>query len=144
MDQVPSVSGTSAARCSTRTLGDHSVNIPAIFTSPIFDVVGVVLGMIGCAGFGFFYFNRNSALKRRVLPVFVTVLAAYAIAFPLSAGMDVPLYVLVIVATVVGAMAVVNYLRIGFCESCGRTVFGKGLARPEECSYCRAPFKRVA
>jgi hypothetical protein len=91
---------------------------------PPWAFVGFILVwcILGLASFLFFHFNRNVALKRRVLPVLtVIVVAMFLGVVYYFIGSSQPL----VFVFAVPAVVVISYLNIRmtrFCNSCGKTL----------------------
>lgn len=99
---------------------------------PIFFGVWVVLGLFSA---GFFFLNKNSALKRKVWPPFVIVTGLLFIGFTLAMG--IPSDALYIMLPAVVLITVLNLKAVQFCDSCGATIMSQNpLAKPEFCSKC--------
>src|SRR5439155_26967328 len=88
---------------------------------PLFVKIWLVL--IGSAT-AFFYFSKNGALKRRVLPVFVVIFGVLFFGFMVIMGAPLPF--LVLGATAVILTIIINVKSRRFCDACGKLSRGKG------------------
>ena len=105
---------------------------------PIFMTVWVVLGLGTSA---FFFLNKDSALKRKVLPTFSVAVGALFLFFVWMMG--APTEVLIVGVPAVVLITVLNLRSIRFCDSCGKTLMGQNpLSPPKFCSKCGSPLQR--
>jgi|SRR6516162_2844277 hypothetical protein len=114
------------------------MNSPASYhTFQLFIGVWAVLGLGSMA---FFYFNKNAALKRRVLPPFVIFTSILFLGFVWMTG--APAQVFYVFIPAVALIAFINIRNTKFCDSCGRQNYGFNLFSPAKfCSKCGAPLK---
>jgi hypothetical protein len=97
--------------------------------------VALVLGSMA-----FFSFNKNTALKRRVLPYFVIFTSVLFIIFVWATG--APAQVFYVFIPAVALIGFINIRNTKFCDSCGRRNYGPNLFSPARfCSKCGAPLK---
>ena len=101
---------------------------------PIFVGVWIVLGIVNV---WLFYFDRNVARKKRLVPIFIVsagVLFA-GFVFLITGEPKVMLFVIPAVAII----TLLNLRTIRVCESCGRTLQSAiPFWKPEYCSKCGA------
>lgn len=93
--------------------------------------------LLGIGSFLFFHFHRNTALKRRVFPVFVIATAVVFGGFIYFAmGRQQPQVLLVAVPALV-LISFLNIRQIRFCDSCGKTLYRQPVfSRPQFCPHC--------
>lgn len=98
--------------------------------------------ILGLASFLFFRFNRNSHLKRKVLPIVVIVAGLIFGGFAYRLMGRFPPQVLYLM---VPALILISYLNIRtthFCDSCGRTLFRQPIfIRTPFCPHCGGELK---
>ncbi|MET7014560.1 hypothetical protein [Uliginosibacterium flavum] len=103
----------------------------------LFIAVWIALG-IGSALF--FFLNRNAALKRRVLPLFIIVTSALFLGFIWFSSKSTQ--VLQFMGPAVVLIAILNIRTIRFCDDCGRTIHNQNpFSSPKFCSKCGAKIK---
>jgi hypothetical protein len=108
--------------------GPDSVFLP-------FIVVWIAIGLAGAL---FFWRSRDTALKRRVYPVFLIGSALVFLAF-IFFGTRIGSGGLIAIPIVVLGVAM-NLRQVRFCDACGRMVRGSNpLAPPKFCPGCGAP-----
>jgi hypothetical protein len=93
--------------------------------------------LVGIAASSFFYFNRNAAIKRRVLPLFVIGMGTFFLGILAMAGISARDFLII-----VPFLLLISYFKlrtIKFCDHCGRTV-GPLLFffPPQRCHKCGA------
>ncbi len=96
---------------------------------------------LGVAGFLFFHFNRNAALKRKVFPIFVLTAAIVFGSFVqyTSAGRTQILYLAIPMILVVSLLTI---RKTGFCGKCGRTIYQRPIfSGSPPCPHCGAEYK---
>ena len=96
---------------------------------------------LGIASLLFFFLNRNAALKRKVLPIFATVVGILfgAFVFYMTRG---SLFALALIVPMIVLITVINIRTTRFCDACGRTLIRQSLfSRPGFCSQCGAPLR---
>ncbi len=105
------------------------------------DLDSIIFGvwiLFAVSGFIFFYVTRDAALKRRVFPWYVCLVAVLFLGLVAANGASLGL--LVIAAPLVALITFFNARRTRFCDSCGRTVTSHlSFERPRICSKCGAP-----
>jgi hypothetical protein len=101
---------------------------------PIFFGVWVVLGLFSA---GFFFLNKNAALKRKVWPPFVIATGVLFVGFTMVMGF--PSSMLFVVVPAVALITFLNLRAVQFCNSCGATIMSQNpLSKPSFCSKCGA------
>jgi hypothetical protein len=109
---------------------------------PLFFAVWVALGV---AGGVFFYWNHDVALKRRLLPIYTTVVGAVFAGFLWYSTRDPRL--LMVACPVIALITYLNIRNTFFCDACGRaTVNSIWWTKAEYCAKCgaslRSPIRR--
>ena len=103
-----------------------------------FMVVWVALGI--SSGL-FFYFSRNTALKRRIFPpfvIFIGIIFGCFVAY-MSRGHWQVLFVTV---PIIALISFLNIRKTRFCDACGRTLYQQPICSPSQyCPRCGAPLK---
>lgn len=87
---------------------------------PVFVVVWVALGL---ASFLFFQFNRNTALKRTVFPIFIIVIGIIFGGFVYFIMGRLHPQILYLAIPAIILISFLNIRTTRFCDSCGRTLF---------------------
>lgn len=101
---------------------------------PIFFGVWIVLGLISA---GFFFFNNNAALKRKVFPPFVIGVGVLFLAFVALMGFPAGMFFIIVPAIVL--ITFLNLRSTRFCNACGKTLINQNfLSAPKFCSKCGA------
>lgn len=103
-------------------------------------ILGPSWVVLAWAGGLFLYFSRHAALKRRLLPLVVTLVYGPVTGLAALAGAPVWFLCVVAVASIlIGTIA----LRItGFCDACGRMTNVARSGGPKLCPACRAHMKQ--
>jgi hypothetical protein len=117
------------------------MNSPASYhTFQLFIGVWVVLGLGSAA---FFYFNKNTALKRRVMPPFVIFTSILFLAFVWVTGAPIQVfYVFVPAVAVIAFINIRKYEVLRFLWQTKLWNYGPNLFSPAKfCSKCGAPLK---
>ena len=111
-----------------------ALTIPQENLDQIFHIFVGVWILIGIAFSAFLFFNRNAALKRKLVPPLVIGTAVLFLGFVWMVGF--PLY------TAPPAVALITYSNIRttkFCDACGRTAIPSNpIFAPKFCSKCGA------
>jgi hypothetical protein len=103
----------------------------------VFAVTWIVLCVVS---WGFFFFNKNGALKRKVFLPFLIGTALLFLGF--AAAMGIPLHVLPFIAAALVLITFLNYRVTRFCDTCGRSTIGQNpFLPPQFCSKCGAALK---
>lgn len=90
--------------------------------------------VLGLCSFLFFRFNKNAGLKRFIFPFFLTSINFIFLYFVWTV-MKVDGPFLYIFTFGVVAVAIVNYRKTRFCNTCGATVYsGSLIAPPSVCA----------
>jgi hypothetical protein len=112
------------------------VNLPPERVFPIFFGVWIVLCL---ASWSFFFFNRNAALKRKVLPPFVVFVGILFLAFTALMGLAREPFFFVVMFPAVAVISYLNIRNTQFCDACGRTVLSRNpFFRANFCPKCGA------
>lgn len=99
------------------------------------DLMALALFVAGISVMLFLQFNKNAALKRRVLRWSLVLMIPFVPGFFWAAHAPVPFILL----SIPGAafIAFVNLRNIRFCDACGRTLVSYNLIfRQKFCSSC--------
>jgi hypothetical protein len=93
--------------------------------------------LLGIGGRRFFDLNRDVALKRRLLPIFMIGMAVlFLVGAVFDSGRPA---VLAGITPMLGVIVWLNIRATRFCDACGRTAMVRaGWKRPEFCSQCGA------
>jgi hypothetical protein len=106
---------------------DESIERPALPFLLFFSLMVA----FGAAISWLLFFNKNTSLKRRLLPVLVVLGSLVFVFYGLDAGAP-PLFVALIVP-----IMLLNLWITRFCDACGATVISQKLwQRPRECTKC--------
>jgi hypothetical protein len=101
---------------------------------PVFFGVWVVLGLFSA---GFFFLNKNAALKRKVWPPFLVATGMLFLGFMWAMGLPAEAFFLAVPA--VALITLLNLRAVRFCNSCGATLMSQNpFTRPTFCSKCGA------
>ncbi|MCH9827845.1 MAG: hypothetical protein K0U79_08880 [Gammaproteobacteria bacterium] len=107
----------------------------------IFPIIFTLWVLFGVGFAAFFYFNRNAALKRRVLTPCLTAQGLLFLGFAVYLG--TPKQFLLIAVPGVFLITLINIRAIRFCDACGRTLHNQSLFSPPKfCSKCGASLQR--
>jgi len=107
----------------------------------VFAAFAVFWIALSAAGFLFFHFNRNAALKRRIFPIFVITAAILFGSFIqyTSAGHT---QILFLAIPMILLVSLLTLRRIGFCSACGRTIYERPVfSGSPPCPHCGAEYK---
>jgi len=105
---------------------------------PVFFGVWVVLGLFST---GFFYFNKNAVLKRKVWPPFLGAVGILFLGFMWAMGVPPETFFLAVPA--VALITLLNLRIMRFCNSCGATLKSQNpFAKPAFCSKCGAKLEQ--
>ena len=109
---------------------------------PEFLVFMVVWVCLGLGSFLFFHFNRNTALKRQVWPVFIIAIGLMFGGFVyLMMGRQQP-QVLYLMGPAIFLISFLNIRTTRFCDSCGKTLYRQPIfTRTQFCPHCGAQLK---
>lgn len=106
---------------------DESTQRPALPIGLFMSLAATLSIVIGWL----LFFNRNTALKRRLFPVLMVLAALLVIAFGLESGSS-PLATFVVIPVMLFYLWVIR-----FCDACGATVVPQGSwRRPTQCHSC--------
>ena len=101
---------------------------------PVFFGVWIVLGIFST---GFFYLNKNAALKRKVWPPFISAVGILFLGFTWAMGVPAGTFFFAVPA--VALITLLNLRTVTFCNSCGATLRSQNpFSRPAFCSKCGA------
>ena len=102
----------------------------------------VVWVCLGLGSFLFFHFNRNTALKRQVWPVFIIAIGLMFGGFVyLMMGRQQP-QVLYLMGPAIFLISFLNIRTTRFCDSCGKTLYRQPIfTRTQFCPHCGAQLK---
>ncbi|MCU6434368.1 hypothetical protein LPB67_11350 [Undibacterium sp. Jales W-56] len=107
----------------------------------VFPVFLVIWALLGGSGAAFFFFNRNAALKRKVLPFFVVLAGLLFLGFIFYT--DASTESLYLAVPMVTLITFLNIRTIRFCDACGRTERSQSpFSLPKFCSKCGAAMKQ--
>jgi hypothetical protein len=96
--------------------------------------------IIGLIGGGFSHFNKNTTLKRRVMPTLIVFNSLIFIVFIWLADFSYPIIFLAI--PVVALITFIVIRNTKFCDSCGTRNYGANMLSPAKfCYKCGAPLK---
>ena len=99
---------------------------------PIFFSTWIVLGL---GSFAFFYFNRDAALKRKVLPVVIVSTGILFLGFLWLMGLRGEAMYIAVPAVIL--ISLLNLRGTKFCDSCGRTLYNQWpFSEVELCPKC--------
>jgi hypothetical protein len=101
----------------------------------VFIIIWILLSLFSS---GFFFFNRNAALKRKLWPWFVTGVGVLFLGF---VGFFGGYRVLYFAGPAVALITLLNLRTVRFCDSCGRTIYKTFLSPPKFCSQCGAELR---
>ncbi len=105
---------------------------------PVFFGVWIVLGL---ASTGFFFFNKNAGLKRKVWPPFMVITGLLFIGFSLAIG--IPGNALYLMVPAVVLITLLNLRSAHFCNACGATIQTQNpFSKRTFCSKCGAKLER--
>ncbi|MEO5915017.1 MAG: hypothetical protein ABIS50_12355 [Luteolibacter sp.] len=102
----------------------------------------VFWGILGLGSFLFFHFNRNTALKRRILPIFIILTGLIFGGFVYyMTGRQQPQ----VLGFMIPAIILISFLNIRttrFCDACGRTLYRQPIfTRAQFCPHCGSELK---
>lgn len=104
---------------------------------PAFFIIWILLGL---GWFLFFTFNKNSTLKKRLLPVFIIGTGILFIGF--VTVMTHQLKPLLFLVPTTALICYLNLRNINICDSCGCTVYSTvHFMKAAYCSKCGAKLK---
>lgn len=99
------------------------------------DLMALAFFVTGISVMLFLQFNKNAALKRRVLRWSLVLMAPLVFGFFWAANAPLPVILLLIPGW--AFIAFVNLRNIRFCDACGRTLVSYNLIfRQKFCSNC--------
>jgi hypothetical protein len=106
-------------------------------TQGVFLVFFAVWALLCLGSAGFFLFNRNASLKRRVLPPLLIFTGLVFLGFMLL--MCFPPEVFTVAVPMIVLITLLNMRAIRFCDACGRTLHSQNpFSAPKFCSKCGA------
>jgi len=99
-----------------------------------FVIFWVILGL---SSFLFFHFSRNTALKRKLFPVFTILMGVIFGVFIYCTTARVEPRILYFMVPAIVLLSVVNIRKTRFCDSCGKTLYQQPIFGPTQlCRHC--------